>query len=52
MAEIMALLRDILNVLKIIGDKDLIAYITSSEMFKSLQKEAKDYTTKTGKAPF
>ena len=52
MAEIMALLRDILNVLKIIGDKDLIAYITSSELFKSLQKEAKDYTTKTGKAPF
>ena len=52
MAEIMALLRDILNVLKIIGDKDLIAYITSSEMFKSLQKEAKDYTYKTGKPAF
>ena len=52
MLEIMALLRDILNVLKIIGDKDLIAYITSSELFKSLQREAKDYTYKTGKPAF
>lgn len=52
MLEIMALLRDILNVLKVIGDKDLIAYITSSELFRSLQKEAKAYTTKTGKPAF
>lgn len=50
--EIMALLRDILNVLKVIGDKDLIAYITSSELFKSLQKEAKDYKNKTGQPAF
>lgn len=50
--EIMALLRDIKNLLAAIQDKDLVAYITSTELFKSLQKEAKNYKSKTGQLAF
>lgn len=50
--EMISILRDILNALIQLGDKELIAKVLSSDIFNSVKNEAQSFKKKTGKPAF